>query len=131
MRRAESTLAMPSLMVHRASQPTLNPDGSTWRDLVIFDRISPRIGRQFERGDVVSLWYVWLVHRRDLSSRHRSPSDPGRMLVKRVLASEGDVVRTLPPYPDAEAVVPPGHVWVEGDLDVVSLPTSILIFPPR
>lgn len=36
------------------------------------------------------------------------------MLVKRVLALEGDVVKTLPPYPDQEIVVPEGYVWVEG-----------------
>ena len=36
------------------------------------------------------------------------------MLVKRILALEGDVVKTLPPYPDQEIVVPQGHVWVEG-----------------
>ena len=36
------------------------------------------------------------------------------MLVKRILALEGDIVKTLPPYPDQEIVVPQGHVWVEG-----------------
>jgi len=36
------------------------------------------------------------------------------MLVKRILALEGDVVKTLPPYLDQEIVVPEGHVWVEG-----------------
>lgn len=43
-----------------------------------------------------------------------SPENPNRMLVKRILALEGDVVKTLPPYPDKEIVVPQGHVWVEG-----------------
>jgi mitochondrial inner membrane protease subunit 2 len=36
------------------------------------------------------------------------------MLVKRILALEGDVVKTLPPYPDQEIVVPEGYIWVEG-----------------
>lgn len=35
-------------------------------------------------------------------------------LIKRVVAVEGDTVRTLPPYPVKEVVVPKGHVWVEG-----------------
>ena len=46
--------------------------------------------------------------------RTSSPENPDRMLVKRILALEGDVVKTLPPYPDQEIVVPQGHVWVEG-----------------
>ncbi|KAJ8523526.1 hypothetical protein ONZ45_g40 [Pleurotus djamor] len=37
------------------------------------------------------------------------------MLVKRVLAIGGDIVQTLPPYPEPEVKVPEGHVWVEGD----------------
>lgn len=37
------------------------------------------------------------------------------MLVKRIIGVEGDVIRTLPPYPDPVVHVPPGHVWVEGD----------------
>lgn len=36
------------------------------------------------------------------------------MIVKRILAVEGDTVRTLPPHPDPEVRVPVGHVWVEG-----------------
>jgi mitochondrial inner membrane protease subunit 2 len=37
------------------------------------------------------------------------------MLIKRVIAIEGDTVFTRPPYPFKTEVVPPGHVWVEGD----------------
>lgn len=37
------------------------------------------------------------------------------MAVKRVVALEGDVVRTRAPYPVATVRVPHGHVWVEGD----------------
>ena len=35
----------------------------------------------------------------------------------RTTESEADTpvkVKTLPPYPDAEVRVPPGHAWVEG-----------------
>ena len=37
------------------------------------------------------------------------------MLVKRIIAVEGDVVITKPPYPLAKENVPTGHVWVEGE----------------
>ena len=35
--------------------------------------------------------------------------------MKRVIALEGDLVKTKAPYPFPEVRVPPGHVWVEGD----------------
>ncbi|KAI5119894.1 hypothetical protein M0805_003698 [Coniferiporia weirii] len=81
----------------RSMQPTLNPEPCRQRDLVLFDRWSVR---SVQRGDIVSL---------------RSPVDPGKYLVKRVIAVAGDVVRTLPPYPLPEVEIPDGHIWVEGD----------------
>ncbi|KAI0729358.1 LexA/Signal peptidase [Fomitopsis betulina] len=83
----------------RSMQPTLNPDTSARRDVVIFDRLSIRTLRRYERGDVVAL---------------ASPLD-SKFLVKRIVALEGDTVKTLPPYPDTEVLVPPGCAWVEGD----------------
>lgn len=42
-----------------------------------------------------------------------SPLDPRKMVIKRVVGLEGDVVRLRG---TSEPVhVPPGHVWVEGD----------------
>ena len=46
---------------------------------------------------------------------HRSPQKPENMVVKRVVALEGDVVATRAPYPFAVETVPLGHVWVEGE----------------
>ncbi|KAF9821417.1 hypothetical protein IEO21_00663 [Rhodonia placenta] len=83
----------------RSMQPTLNPDSSPWRDIVVFNRFAIRVLRKYERGDVVAL---------------QSPGD-SKLVVKRVVALEGDTVKTLPPYPDAEVRIPPGHAWVEGD----------------
>ncbi|KAI0832537.1 LexA/Signal peptidase [Trametes gibbosa] len=83
----------------RSMQPTLNPDDSPWRDIVLFDIFSVRLAQRYNRGDIVAL---------------RSPSD-SKLIVKRIVALEGDVVKTLPPYPDAEVRVPLGHAWVEGD----------------
>ncbi|KAH9943336.1 LexA/Signal peptidase [Epithele typhae] len=83
----------------RSMQPTLNPDDSPWRDVVLFDRFSVAYARRYERGDVVAL---------------KSPVD-SKLVVKRIVALEGDVVKTLPPYPHAEVCVPQGHAWVEGD----------------
>ena len=72
---------------------------------------------------------------------NRSPQEHGKLLVKRLVALPGDKVRgpepytffpvesssylhvlsdddqvkTLPPYPDEEVVIPEGHGWLEGD----------------
>ncbi|KAI0776002.1 LexA/Signal peptidase [Trametes elegans] len=83
----------------RSMQPTLNPDDSPWRDIVLFDSYSVRLAQEYNRGDIVAL---------------KSPRD-SKLIVKRIVALEGDVVKTLPPYPDAEVRVPKGHAWVEGD----------------
>ena len=37
------------------------------------------------------------------------------MIVKRIVALEGDEVITRRPYPMERAMVPLGHVWVEGE----------------
>ncbi|KAH7920812.1 LexA/Signal peptidase [Leucogyrophana mollusca] len=85
----------------RSMQPTLNPDTSAWNDIVVFDRFSIHFGLpDVQRGDVVAL---------------RDPLDSKKTIVKRIIAMPGDTVKTLPPYPDAEVLVPPGHIWVEGD----------------
>lgn len=55
-----------------------------------------------------------------LTSGYRSPEDPKRILIKRILATEGDIVKTLPPYPDREVLVPKGHVWIEGIYHYIS-----------
>ncbi|KAJ6539227.1 peptidase S24/S26A/S26B/S26C, partial [Mycena capillaripes] len=71
-----------------------------WRDVGLFDRVSIHTLHRHGRGEIVVL---------------KSPYDARFELVKRIIAIEGDTVRTLPPYPEAEVHVPKGHIWVEGD----------------
>ncbi|KAJ7047489.1 signal peptidase [Mycena alexandri] len=85
----------------RSMQPTLNPDSSLlWRDIAIFEGLLTHYYGRYRRGDIVAF---------------KSPDNAKYQLVKRITAVEGDTVRTLPPYPDSEVVVPEGHIWVEGD----------------
>jgi len=87
--------------------------------------------RRYERGDVVAF---------------RSPQEHGKLLVKRLVALPGDKVKTLPPYPDTEVVVPDGHGWFEGDapfnsedsnhfgpvpLALIDSKLSYVVWPPR
>ncbi|KAL4075961.1 peptidase S24/S26A/S26B/S26C [Scleroderma citrinum] len=93
----------------RSMQPTFNPDTSTWNDIVVFDRTSVKSGSPVSRGDIISL---------------KNPTDDGKTLIKRVVAVAGDTIKTLPPYPLNEVVVPEGHIWVEGDQPFRSLDSN-------
>jgi len=93
----------------RSMQPTFNPDASTLqRDIVLVNRLPSwwrlkgggLVTAPWKRGDVVTLW---------------SPTNPNLLLTKRLIALPGDVVRTLPPYPDKLVRIPEGSCWVEGD----------------
>eukprot|EP01135_Chromosphaera_perkinsii_P006432 Nk52_evm1s497 gene=Nk52_evmTU1s497 len=93
----------------RSMEPTFNPNPnntSSSSDRVLLNKWAIRRGgtvKDIRRGEIVVLW---------------SPDDPRVAVVKRVLALEGDIVRTLDHYhiPKHRHVkIPKGHCWVEGD----------------
>ncbi|KAK5660287.1 hypothetical protein OQA88_12827 [Cercophora sp. LCS_1] len=63
---------------------------------------------------VWKLYAQWNLDRGMLVT-FRSPTDPNKIVVKRIVGLAGDVVQTHKPYPHALVQVPEGHVWVEGD----------------
>ncbi|KAL6855806.1 LexA/Signal peptidase [Trichoderma novae-zelandiae] len=73
-------------------------DSSLRRDVVLNYKWAPQ--EELQRGMVVTL---------------RSPFHPEVIAVKRVVALEGDVIKTKKPYPVSTVRIPQGHVWVEGD----------------
>ncbi|XP_042561542.1 mitochondrial inner membrane protease subunit 2 [Clupea harengus] len=79
-------------------QPSLNPDGGSASDVVLLNRWSVRNYR-VQRGDVVSVL---------------SPKNPQQKIIKRVIALEGDFIKTLG-YKNRYVRVPDGHLWIEGD----------------
>uniref|UniRef100_A0A8C3BWB7 Mitochondrial inner membrane protease subunit 2 n=1 Tax=Cairina moschata TaxID=8855 RepID=A0A8C3BWB7_CAIMO len=44
----------------------------------------------------------------------RSPRNPEQKIIKRVIALEGDIIKTIG-YKKKYVKVPHGHIWVEGD----------------
>jgi len=78
--------------------PSLSPDhhATGRRDHLLVSKTSSTI----QRGDVVSFW---------------NPYRPEEQAVKRVVGTEGDVVRANERYPWRVVRVPHGHLWVEGD----------------
>lgn len=81
---------------HTTMQPISNETVSTSRDRVLLDKFSVRLGR-YKRGDVCYM---------------KSPSKPNGWIVKRVIALEGDKVRT---GDQGVVSIPQGFCWVEGD----------------
>lgn len=91
-------------------------DSTLRRDVVLNWKRAP--GEKLERGMIVTLRWVhrlwrWKVSRE--TDKSRSPFHPETVAVKRVVALEGDVIKTKAPYPVLTVKVPAGHVWVEGD----------------
>ncbi|XP_030490299.2 mitochondrial ATP-independent inner membrane protease subunit 1a [Cannabis sativa] len=92
-------------LVHGPSMlPTLNVTG----DVVITEHVSHRLGK-LGRGDLVLV---------------RSPENPGKIMTKRIVGMEGDRVSYFldPNFGERcrTAVVPKGHVWIQGDNIYVS-----------
>ncbi|RUS21286.1 mitochondrial inner membrane protease subunit 2 [Endogone sp. FLAS-F59071] len=84
----------------RSMQPTFNPDSNMLaRDIVLLNRWLV-MSHRFYHGEVVTMW---------------SPRNPDLMITKRIIALEGDTVKTLKPYPEKLVHIPKGHMWVEGD----------------
>ncbi|CAH2224025.1 mitochondrial inner membrane protease subunit 2 [Pelobates cultripes] len=79
-------------------QPSLNPVGRNQSDVVLLNRWNVR-NYDVHRGDIVSLV---------------SPRNPEQKIIKRVVALEGDIIKTLG-HKNRFVKVPRGHMWVEGD----------------
>lgn len=63
-----------------------------------------------------------VLNERDLMLRakYRAPFDPKRLLAKRVLALEGDLIKLSAKDKFKWYQIPKGHVWVEGDAGIRS-----------
>ncbi|XP_055329042.1 mitochondrial inner membrane protease subunit 2-like [Paramacrobiotus metropolitanus] len=90
------------------------------------------------QGDQTARDYIWLnalavrnfiVNRGDIVA-FTSPSDPSRILIKRVIALEGDTVRTLT-YKQSVVEVQQGCMWVEGDNRDLSMDSNTFGAIPR
>lgn len=95
-------LTMSEHVVHVARiqgssmKPTLNPLG--WSDYVLLWKYNIR--GSLNVGDVVLI---------------RSPLNPEKIVIKRILGVQGDKIITRSPYPRPTCQIPTGHLWVEGD----------------
>lgn len=97
------TVGQPVWVQGRSMQPALNPDENLGaRDMIVMQKYGLRSPDAFQRGDVVVL---------------RSPSDPKKILIKRVVGIQGDIVEPRPSsgYPKDHVRLPASHLWVEGD----------------
>ncbi|KAI8084947.1 mitochondrial inner membrane protease subunit 2 [Halteromyces radiatus] len=82
----------------RSMQPTFNPDTNMLqRDIVLLNKWAAT-DHEFSRGEIVTLI---------------SPTEPKRIITKRIIALQGDTVKPL--RSDKLVRVPRGHCWVEGD----------------
>lgn len=82
--------------------PTFNPATEhTKKDVVLVQKYNLKLADSLQRGDVI------MFH---------SPLDPGKLMTKRVVGVQGDII--IPrskSYPRSQALIPRNHLWVEGD----------------
>ncbi|KAI3838363.1 hypothetical protein MKX03_023640 [Papaver bracteatum] len=83
--------------------PSMLPTLSLTGDLVLWEKILPRLGK-VNNGDIVSV---------------RSPENPKMFLTKRIFGMEGDNVTYLVDPQNSEEcrtiTVPKAHIWIQGD----------------
>lgn len=90
-------------------QPSLNPEYNkkVVTDYVLLNRWIIK-NNDVERGDIVSVL---------------SPRDPDQKLIKRIIAVEGDLVKSLT-YKSSLVRIPNGHCWIEGDHSKASMDSN-------
>ncbi|XP_013419194.1 mitochondrial inner membrane protease subunit 2 [Lingula anatina] len=103
-----SAVGFPSKIRGRSMTPTLNPDDSKYSDYIWMSKLGSQQFK-YQRGNVVCLV---------------SPKDPKERLIKRIIALEGDTVKTLA-YKNRQVTIPEGHCWVEGDSKYRSCDSNI------
>eukprot|EP00038_Savillea_parva_P023827 m.42403 g.42403 ORF g.42403 m.42403 type:complete len:176 (+) comp6269_c0_seq1:281-808(+) len=88
----------------RSMQPVLNPEyypgaepSTNW---VLINRWSVVVTGSVRRGDIVTLI---------------GPDNPSIRVVKRIIALEGDVIKTNGYIPHEYVKIPKGHCWIEGE----------------
>lgn len=125
------TTAYPRHVQGVSMQPVLNPEFSEaelWKERNNWSLFPLKL-RRFFRSDIV-LVNRWLIRNYDLKRGDIviliSPENPDEVLIKRLIAMEGDTVKPLWPYANLEKtlLIPKGHCWVEGDNHAMSLDSN-------
>lgn len=92
----------PYQVTGSSMSPTFNPRTSNMsNDIVLVQKFNVKSPNSLLKGDIIMF---------------RSPKDPEKLLTKRIVGTQGDVIRPKsPPYPKSEVKIPRNHLWVEGD----------------
>lgn len=81
--------------------PYLNPGlDSLTNDIVLVKKFNIKSPGKLKIGDIVVF---------------KSPLNPERLSVKRIVGLQGDKIKTKLPFPKETSIVPRNHIWVEGD----------------
>ncbi|MCO5575033.1 hypothetical protein L7F22_028830 [Adiantum nelumboides] len=96
-------LCVSRLLQQKVYGPSMFPTFNATDDMILVERISTRF-QKVKVGDIVMAC---------------SPEEPARVILKRLVAVEGDNITVLPePLREdvaKQVLVPKGHVWLQGD----------------
>lgn len=87
--------------------PTFNPNFQN--DITLVKKFGLKNSDSFKKGDIIMF---------------KSPTDPEKLLTKRVLGLQGDTIKCLDRYPKPTTIIPRNHLWVEGDNEFHSIDSN-------
>lgn len=91
--------------------PSLNPGlESTANDIVLVKKFGIKSPGKLAKGDIVVF---------------KSPLNPEKLSVKRVVGLDGDKIATKLPFPKEYSIVLRNHIWVEGDNTFHSIDSNL------